>query len=60
MSGPYIVGIGGTINPGSATERALRLALGAAEAEGARVRLFDGPTLALLPHSPSCFIAMAT
>ena len=50
MPSPFIVGIGGTINPGSATERALRLALDAAEAQGARVRLFDGPTLAMLPH----------
>jgi FMN reductase len=47
---PFIVGIGGTTNPGSSTERALGVALQAAEADGARVRLFDGPSLAALPH----------
>jgi FMN reductase len=47
---PFIVGIGGTTNPGSSTERALGVALRAAEADGARVRLFDGPSLASLPH----------
>ena len=45
-----IVGIGGTTAAGSSTESALRLALAAAEAEGARVTLFDGPALASLPH----------
>lgn len=45
-----IVGIGGTTQPGSSTEQALRLALAAAAAEGATVTLFDGPTLAALPH----------
>lgn len=47
---PFIVGIGGTTSPGSSTERALQVALRAAEAAGARVRLFDGPSLASLPH----------
>jgi FMN reductase len=47
---PFIVGIGGTTNSGSSTERALSVALRAAEADGARVRLFDGPSLASLPH----------
>jgi FMN reductase len=47
---PFIVGIGGTTNPGSSTERALALALEAARGAGASVRMFDGPGLAALPH----------
>mgnify|MGYP000057635934 CR=1 FL=1 len=39
---PKIVAIGGTINPGSSTEMALRTALAVAEAEGAEVKLFGG------------------
>jgi FMN reductase len=50
MSGPLIVGIGGTPRPGSATERALSLALRHAEAAGARTRLFGGEFLERLPH----------
>lgn len=45
-----IVGIGGTAKPSSSTEAALRLALDAASAAGARTRLFGGAELALLPH----------
>lgn len=45
-----IVGIGGTAKPSSSTEAALRLALDAAGAAGARTRLFGGAELALLPH----------
>lgn len=45
-----IVGIGGTTSPGSSTEQALRIALAAAEAEGAQVTLFGGAFLAALPH----------
>jgi FMN reductase len=47
---PFIVGIGGTTTSGSSTERALQVALRAAEADGARVQLFDGPSLTALPH----------
>lgn len=47
---PFIVGIGGTTNAGSSTERALAVALDAARAAGATVRMFDGPSLAALPH----------
>jgi FMN reductase len=47
---PFIVGIGGTAQAGSSTEQALSIALASAERAGARVRLFDGPTLAALPH----------
>ncbi len=46
---PFIVGIGGTTRAGSSTERALRSALDAAAARGARTYLFDGPFLARLP-----------
>lgn len=45
----HIVGIGGTTRPNGSTEKALRLALRAAEDEGATTTLFDGPQLALLP-----------
>jgi FMN reductase len=47
---PLIVGIGGTTREMSSTDRALRLALAAAEAAGARVEIFSGPALARLPH----------
>jgi len=47
---PYIVGIGGTINPGSGTECALQIALASAKISGATVRLFGGAELAALPH----------
>ena len=50
MSGPLIVGVGGTPRPGSTTERALALALRAAETAGARTRLFGGEFLERLPH----------
>ncbi len=47
---PLVVGIGGTTRTLSSTDRALRIALKAAEDAGARTRLFDGPFLARLPH----------
>jgi len=50
MSGPLIVGIGGTPRAGSSTERALTLALRQAEQAGARTRLFGGEFLERLPH----------
>jgi FMN reductase len=50
MSGPAIVGIGGTPRPGSTTERALELALRHAEQAGARTRMFGGEFLERLPH----------
>jgi FMN reductase len=53
---PLIVGLGGTVRPGSSSERALVLALAAAEAAGARTALFGGAFLAGLPiynpHAP--------
>jgi FMN reductase len=50
IANPFIVGIGGTTNPGSSTERALTVALDAAREAGAMVRLFDGPSITSLPH----------
>ena len=49
MSGPFIVGIGGTFRPGSTTEKALAVSLRAAEAAGARTLLLGGEFLARLP-----------
>lgn len=46
---PLIVGIGGTARPNSTSERAVRVALAAAEQAGARTVLIDGPHLARLP-----------
>lgn len=50
MSGPLIVGFGGTTRPGSSGEKLVRAALAACEAQGARTRLFGGAFLAGLPH----------
>jgi len=47
---PLIIGIGGTARAGSTSERAVRVALEAAEKMGARTRMFDGPFLLKLPH----------
>lgn len=47
---PLIVGIGGTTGGPSSTKSALRVALGVAEAMGARTLLFGGDALARLPH----------
>ena len=46
---PLIVGIGGTTREGSSTEKALVVALAAAEAGGARTVLLGGAFLATLP-----------
>ncbi len=46
---PLIVGIGGTTKPGSSTERALSLSLGAAARGGAATCMFDGAALSRLP-----------
>jgi FMN reductase len=48
--GPLIVAIGGTVKPGSSTERALGLAVEAVKALGAEVIVFDGAYLTALPH----------
>lgn len=44
---PLIVGLGGTLSEASSSERALRYALDAAAAEGARTRLFTAEALDL-------------
>lgn len=49
MSGPLILGIGGTPRAGSSTEQALSLALRAAEQAGCRTRLIGGEFLSGLP-----------
>ncbi|MGH9688064.1 MAG: NADPH-dependent FMN reductase [Candidatus Acidiferrales bacterium] len=49
-SRPLVVGIGGTTRTPSSTDRALRLALRAAEDAGAIVHCFNGPFLVRLPH----------
>jgi FMN reductase len=46
---PLIVGLGGTVRAGSTTERALAVALRAAEAAGAETRLLGGQFLSRLP-----------
>ena len=42
---PLIVGIGGTLRPGSTSERALALTLARAQSLGAETRIFAGPAL---------------
>jgi FMN reductase len=46
---PLIVGLGGTLRPGSTSETALTKALAIAGAAGARTQLFGGAFLAALP-----------
>jgi FMN reductase len=46
---PLVVGIGGTIGGVSSTERALRIALDEACAQGFRTRMFGGADMARLP-----------
>jgi FMN reductase len=46
---PLIVGVGGTIRPGSTTEKALACSLRTAEAAGAETLLLGGAFLATLP-----------
>lgn len=45
-----IVALGGTVNPGSTTEQALRLSAAAAAADGAEVQVFGGEYLSTLAH----------
>ena len=49
---PFVVGVGGTLRRGSATECALALALRRAEACGARTALIAGPELAFPYYDP--------
>jgi FMN reductase len=46
---PLIVGLGGTTQANSSTEKALRTVLDAAAAKGAVTKLIEGPLLAKLP-----------
>jgi FMN reductase len=50
VSDVHIVGIGGTTRAGSSSERALRFALRACEAEGASTTCIAATELAALPH----------
>ena len=45
-----IVGIGGTLRANSSSELLVRAVLAECEKLGAETRMFDGPTLASLPH----------
>jgi FMN reductase len=49
---PYIVGIGGTTRANSSTEKALKVALRAAEALGADTKLLGAEALALPMYAP--------
>ena len=49
---PYIVAVGGTLRPGSSTEKAIRHVLCAAERLGARTRLINGTSLQLPMYQP--------
>lgn len=46
----FVVGIGGTLRPGSSSERMARAVLDRCGEAGAETRMFDGPFLARLPH----------
>ena len=48
-SRPLIVGLGGTVRPGSSSEKALIQSLRVAEAAGAETRLLGGEFLSRLP-----------
>jgi FMN reductase len=50
--GPFIVGIGGTTRAGSSSQKALRVALAAAEAAGAETILLSGNDLQLPIYEP--------
>lgn len=50
---PLIIGVGGTLRPGSSTEKALRAVLAAAKARGARTRLITGEDLELPAYGSS-------
>ena len=46
----FVVGIGGTLRANSSSELLVRAVLAQCEKLGAETRMFDGPTLAQLPH----------
>jgi FMN reductase len=49
---PYIVAVGGTLRPGSSTEKAMRHVLDAAQSAGARTALISGAALQLPMYQP--------
>ncbi|MEU2156230.1 NAD(P)H-dependent oxidoreductase [Streptomyces sp. NPDC019396] len=51
-AGPLIVGIGGTVRPGSSTERAVRAILAASASAGARTLLLGAEDLQLPLYAP--------
>jgi FMN reductase len=52
VNSPYIVAVGGTLRPGSSTEKAMQHVLNAADRAGARTRLISGPALQLPMYEP--------
>jgi FMN reductase len=52
VNSPYIVAVGGTLRPGSTTEKAMQHVLNAADRAGARTRLISGPALQLPMYEP--------
>lgn len=52
MPTPYIVAVGGTLRPGSSTEKAMQYVLDAAERAGARTKLISGSALQLPMYQP--------
>jgi FMN reductase len=52
VSAPYIVAVGGTLRPGSSTEKAMRHVLVAAQQAGARTKLISGAALQLPIYQP--------
>jgi FMN reductase len=52
VNSPYIIAVGGTLRPGSSTEKAMQHVLNAAERAGARTRLISGPALQLPMYEP--------
>jgi FMN reductase len=49
---PYIVAVGGTLRPGSSTEKAMQYVLDAATRAGARTKLISGAALQLPMYQP--------
>lgn len=52
MDSPYIVAVGGTLRPGSSTEKAMRHVLDILERAGARTKLITGTALELPMYQP--------
>ena len=52
VNSPYILAVGGTLRPGSSTEKAMRHVLMSAERAGARTRLISGEALQLPMYQP--------